>query len=98
MTRLLSDDDFDRLCAAFTGTVLQRIADTNLGAAVILEKTPDHVRHAPFIFRLLPEAWFLHIIRDPRGVVSSLAAAAHAGARTGRRAASFTMLRSGVPM
>jgi hypothetical protein len=77
MTRLLSDDDFDRLCAAFAGTVLQRIADTNPGATVVLEKTPDHVRHAPFILRLLPEAWFLHIIRDPRGVVSSLAAAAH---------------------
>jgi Sulfotransferase family len=76
MTHLLSDDDFYQLCAAFATTVLQRIGATNPSSAVVLEKTPDHVRHAQFILRMLPQAWFLHIIRDPRSVVSSLAAAA----------------------
>ena len=76
MTRLLSDDDFYGLCAAFAEMVLEKIADTHPGATVILEKTPDHVYHAPFILRLLPEVWFLHIIRDPRSVVSSVAVAA----------------------
>jgi Sulfotransferase family len=76
MTQLLSDDDFYQLCAVFAGSVFQRIADTNPGAAVVLEKTPDHVRYSSFILRLFAEARFLHLIRDPRSVVSSLAAAA----------------------
>jgi len=76
MTRLLSDDDFYGLCAAFAETVLEKIADSHPGATVVLEKTPEHVRNAPFILRLLPEVWFLHIIRDPRSVVSSIGVAA----------------------
>jgi hypothetical protein len=80
MTRLFSDDDFYRLCGDFALTALEKIADTHPSAAVILEKTPDHVRHAPLILRLLPEVWFLHMIRDPRSVVSSLAAASRSWA------------------
>jgi Sulfotransferase family len=80
MIRLFSDDDFYRLCAAFAEMVLGKIAETHPGATVILEKTPDHVRHAPFILRLLPEARFLHVVRDPRSVVSSLAVAARSWA------------------
>ena len=80
MTRLLSDDDFYGLCAAFAEMVLKKIADTHPGATVVLEKTPDHVGHAPFILRLLPEAWFVHIIRDPRSVVSSVGVAARSWA------------------
>jgi sulfotransferase family protein len=76
MTRLLSDDDFYGLCAAFAETVLEKIADSHPGATVVLEKTPEHVRDAPLILRLLPEVWFLHIIRDPRSVVSSVVVAA----------------------
>lgn len=76
MIELLSDDDFYQMCGAFAGRVFQKIAETNPGAEVVLEKTPDHVHYAPLILRLLPEAWFLHIIRDPRSVVSSLVAAA----------------------
>jgi len=80
MTRLLSDDDFYGLCAAFAEMVLKKIADIHPGATVVLEKTPDHVCHAPFILRLLPEACFVHIIRDPRSVVSSVAVAARSWA------------------
>ena len=76
MTLLFSDADFDALCADFAKKVFQRIADTNAAATVVLEKTPDHIRDGPFILQLLPEAYFIHIIRDPRSVVSSLSAAA----------------------
>jgi len=76
MTRLLSDDDFYGLCAAFAEMVLEKIADAHPGATVVLEKTPDHVRFAPFILRVLPDAQFLHMIRDPRSVVTSLVSAA----------------------
>jgi len=80
MTRLLSDDEFYGLCATFAETVLEKIASSHPDATVVLEKTPDHVCHAPLILRLMPEAWFVHIIRDPRSVVSSVAVAARSWA------------------
>jgi Sulfotransferase family len=76
MTLLFSDADFDALCADFAKKVFQRIADTNAAATVVLEKTPGHARDGAFILQLLPEVYFIHIIRDPRSVVSSLSAAA----------------------
>jgi hypothetical protein len=76
MTALLSDADFDALCADFARKVFGRIAESNPTATVVLEKTPGHVRDAPFILELLPDTFFIHIIRDPRSVVSSLGAAA----------------------
>jgi hypothetical protein len=76
MRVMFTDDEFYALCGGFARSVLQRIADGNPTATVVLEKTPDHVRMAPFILRLLPDAYFIHLIRDPRSVVSSLRAAA----------------------
>ncbi len=81
MRRLLSEDEFYRLCADFAKAVLGRIAEGNPNAQVVLEKTPEHVRHGPFILRLVPDIYFLHIVRDPRSVVSSLFAAAQSWAR-----------------
>jgi hypothetical protein len=81
MRRLLSDDEFHQLCADFAKAVLGRIADGNPNAQVVIEKTPGHVRHGPFILRLVPDIYFLHIVRDPRSVVSSLCAAAQSWAR-----------------
>jgi hypothetical protein len=72
---ILSDDEFADLSADFAKKVLQRIADTNPSATVVLEKTPSHVRHAELILKLLPDAYFVHLIRDPRSVVASLCAA-----------------------
>ncbi|MBK1726997.1 sulfotransferase family protein [Halorhodospira neutriphila] len=42
---------------------------------VILEKTPAHVRVAEEIVQILPEARFIHLVRDPRAVTASLMAA-----------------------
>jgi hypothetical protein len=81
MRRLLSEDEFYALCAEFAKAVLGRIADRKPNAQVVLEKTPGHVRHGPLILRLMPDVYFLHIVRDPRSVVSSLCAAARSWAR-----------------
>ena len=91
MTQLFSDADFDSLCADFAKKVFQRIAETNVAATVVLEKTPDHLRDGPFILQLLPEVYFIHIIRDPRSVVSSLGAAARSW---GRRWASSSVVHN----
>jgi hypothetical protein len=82
LTPLLSEDEFYALCRDFAEKVLQKIADSNPAATVTLEKTPQHVRHAQFILALFPKARFIHIVRDPRSVVSSLRAAAHSWGST----------------
>lgn len=42
------------------------------GLAGWLEKTPIHVHYAKEIQKLLPEAWMVHVIRDPKDTVASL--------------------------
>jgi len=38
---------------------------------IVIEKTPQHTFHVPFISSLFPEAIFLNIVRDPRDVFLS---------------------------
>jgi hypothetical protein len=71
----LTEEEFDGLCSDFARRALSRIAKTSNDSNVVLEKTPAHVRWVPLIVKLLPEARFIHLIRDPRAVVASLCAA-----------------------
>lgn len=75
LSRLLSDEDFDRLCRSTAAQVLRRIADRDPDARTVVEKSPRHALHVEWIHRLFPDARFLHVIRDPRDTVSSLIAA-----------------------
>ena len=45
------------------------------GSSLLLEKTPDHLFFIEEIKTVLPEARFIHVVRDSRSVVSSLLAA-----------------------
>ena len=60
--------DFSRLCFA-------RVAERQPAAKIVLEKTPGHALCGRDIFRLFPNCYFIHVIRDPRAVVTSLRAA-----------------------
>ena len=44
-------------------------------ATVLLEKTPDHALEMERILRLLPDARFIHVVRDSRGAVASMLSA-----------------------
>ncbi len=56
------------LCDSVLGPYLQP------GARLLVERTPDHVRHMRLISELYPGARFIHIIRDGRDVARSLLA------------------------
>jgi hypothetical protein len=71
---LLSPEDFDAACRQFADVVFDKIEASNPGGKILLEKTPDHLRSWRVIKRLYPDARFLHIVRDPRAVASSLLA------------------------
>lgn len=70
--RLLAREDFLEGLRLLTEPIFANIASTKPGSTVVLEQTPEHVRHGEMILSLFPEAHFLHVIRDPRSVFSSL--------------------------
>ncbi len=68
----LTRSQFDRLLRDFAAGVFGSLASTKPGATVLVEKTPNHIYDWELILRLFPDAWFVHVIRDPRSVVCSL--------------------------
>ena len=48
---------------------------------VFLEKTPSHALFVPEIIKFLPQAKFIHVVRDPRDVAASLLAASRSWGR-----------------
>ncbi|MGH7560839.1 MAG: sulfotransferase family protein [Gemmatimonadales bacterium] len=73
---LLSEDEFHAICRQAVSAVYDRIASHKPGARVVVDKTPENARQGEFILKLFPDAYFLHIVRDPRAVSSSVVAAA----------------------
>jgi hypothetical protein len=55
--------------------VLAAIRSLDPAASVIVEKSPSHSHHVQLIAKYLPDAPFLHIVRDGRDVVASLQSA-----------------------
>jgi hypothetical protein len=75
LSRLLSEQQFEELCRINAEFVLERILARNPDAHLIAEKSPKHALQADFIQRLFPDAYFLHVVRDPRDAAASLIAA-----------------------
>lgn len=73
ISNIITEEEIDNFLRLSINEFLVRKAKGNEN--VIVEKTPEHVRHWELINRLFPEALFIHIIRDPRSVVSSMLAA-----------------------
>lgn len=73
-----------------TGLVYERVLRTRPAATHIVDKHPNYANHMGTIARILPEARFIHIIRDGRDVAASMISAAqreHFGAGEARGAA-----------
>jgi hypothetical protein len=60
----------ERTYPALFQLLLQSFA-AGRGAAIVGEKTPNHLLYMPTLQEFFPAARFIHIIRDPRAVVKS---------------------------
>jgi len=56
----------------FYDKLLQKYADRKINCSIIVEKSPDHLKHIDLIKRHFPDAKIIAIIRDPRAAISSL--------------------------
>jgi hypothetical protein len=73
--QILSEEDLFELCRTFANKLFGGTAKTGSGITTVVDKTPENVHLASFILKTFPDAYFLHIVRDPRSVFSSLRAA-----------------------
>ena len=67
----MSEDEFYDAIALFSDRILHKFLDFKPDAEIILEKTPDNLNFVPLLNRLYPQAYFIHVVRDPRAVVAS---------------------------
>ncbi len=51
--------------------VYRQLAALNKGCLALVEQTPEYVQVWPEILRVFPDAYFLHVVRDPRSVFCS---------------------------
>jgi hypothetical protein len=64
-------EDVDRVFRSFINNLLEPTR-RHEGKARVAEKTPNNVYYFPHLFRIFPDATFLHMVRDGRDVVASL--------------------------
>jgi Sulfotransferase family len=82
----------------FRWTIMEVLApvDGMQGRRYLSEKTPENVLAFADLAELLPEARFVHVVRDPRGVVNSLLKVGRRARRKGLRPAPQTASLSGA--
>jgi hypothetical protein len=72
LTRVLTEEQFYSVCRAFVDRLFDIVCgEPRAGLEAIVEKSPSHACFGEFILSVYPEAYFVHVLRDPRGMVSS---------------------------
>lgn len=61
--------------------IVDSVGSVRPGVTTVVDKTPENGRLAEFILKVLPDAYFLHIVRDPRSVFCSHRSASTSWAR-----------------
>ena len=72
----LPAETLDGHLRTITHSIVAELCATNPRARVFFDQTPEHLPLVPHIAQVLPEARFLHLVRDPRAVVASVRKAA----------------------
>lgn len=72
---LFDQSEFDAGLREIIEAVYGRVLALNPQASVIVDKHPKYTYHLPLIERLVPDARFIHVLRDGRDVVVSMLSA-----------------------
>jgi len=70
-----TEDEFYGFLREFLKQIYERVLALKPSATVILDKHPGYAQHIEHIHRLVPDAKFIHVIRDGRDVAASMLAA-----------------------
>jgi hypothetical protein len=73
---ILTEEVFDGVITDAVARIYEEVLAAKPGATTVLEKVPGYGEHAALILRHVPNARFVHLIRDGRDVVASLQRAA----------------------
>jgi hypothetical protein len=76
LRKALEPHGFHELLRPVVETIYGDLAACNPDARVVVEQTPENVRIWEEILKVLPDASFLHVVRDPRAVFASHKSAA----------------------
>ncbi|MGQ0704097.1 MAG: sulfotransferase family protein [Gemmatimonadales bacterium] len=69
--QLLTRDDVVRICRSIADQTYAKATTGAEGCRVVVDKTPENVRHPDLLAEVLPDAYYLHMIRDPRDLFVS---------------------------
>jgi hypothetical protein len=76
-----TDAEFSQTLKTYLVQLLQPMVGSLQPGELFLEKTPSHVLFVPEIHTLLPQARFIHVLRDARDTVASLLSASRSWGR-----------------
>ncbi len=79
--RIFPEEDLYRLLGEFASGVVDRVASVSPEISLVVDKTPENAMLAEFIHKVYPEAYFLHVVRDPRSAFCSHRSASASWAR-----------------
>lgn len=72
----LAPERYVELVRPLADAVYSELAAVNPDALAVVEQTPEYVQVWEEVLRIFPDAWFLHVVRDPRSVFCSHKSAA----------------------
>lgn len=81
LAAMWTDREFYGFLNDFVGRVYSQVAALKPEATILLDKAPAYSKYVEHIDRLIPQAKFIHVIRDGRDVAVSLMAAAQGWGR-----------------
>ena len=82
VSSVMTEAEFSEMVRAMIASFHEAVVALKPGANIVLEKCPGYHHPIDVIRTYLPEARFIHLVRDGRDVVSSLVAAAQGWGRT----------------
>ena len=71
-SEIIAPKDFYDSAREMLSVVYDRVAAQTPGTRTVVDQTPEHMEFAPLIRGVFPDAYFLHVVRDPRAVCSSM--------------------------